>query len=384
MYGMDDEGIFEQLFKLLQSSGPVNWNLAREVTKSLAGPSQPVDPTVAEEYRELAHVAEVRISQATDLPSPAPGELNPTDRATWAAENQQSFRVLVEPLSEKLAGLTDVDAMGDMGEALGQMGPMGSMLAPLGPALLGVQAGTMVGFMSHRALGQFDTGIPAMDHDRPYVIVPNLDDFAIDHGIDHRQVRLWGALHEVTFHRIMAIEWIRGRFVSLVEAFYDTVEFDMSDLMGKLTAMQDPDEMQRMLGAEEDGAGLLKATSDPARLDDLRAFTAFIEGYADRVVALAGGELLPGIERIEEAYNRRRTEPNQAEQFLQQFAGLSLERWRAKDASEFCDDVVDRWGPDALRRVWDDPDNMPTLAELTDVIGWNARVLLDDAAFGDD
>ena len=61
MYGMDDEGLFEQLFKLLQSSGPVNWKLAREVTKSLAGPPQVIEPDVAEEYMELAHVAEVRI-----------------------------------------------------------------------------------------------------------------------------------------------------------------------------------------------------------------------------------------------------------------------------------------------------------------------------------
>jgi len=47
MYGMDDEGIFEQLFKMLQSSGPVNWKLAREVTKSLAGQPEPVEPSVA-------------------------------------------------------------------------------------------------------------------------------------------------------------------------------------------------------------------------------------------------------------------------------------------------------------------------------------------------
>ncbi|MCZ7532191.1 MAG: zinc-dependent metalloprotease [Acidimicrobiia bacterium] len=381
MYGMEDEGLFEQLFKLLQSSGPVNWNLAREVTKSLAGPSQPIDPAVAEEYRELAHVAEVRISAVTALPSPASGELNPTDRATWAAENQQSFRILVEPLSEKLSSLTDSDQLPGMPD-LGAMGSMSSMLAPLGPALLGVQAGTMVGFMAHRALGQFDTGIPAMDHDRAYVIVPNLDDFAIDHGVDHRQVRLWGALHEVAFHRIMAVEWLRGRFVTLVQAFYDTVELDMSDLMGKLSAMNDPAEMQRMFGAEEDGAGLLRASSDPVKLAEIQAFTAFVEGYADRVVRLAGAELLPGIDRIEEAFNRRRTEPNKAEQFLQDFAGLELERWRAKDATHFCNEVVERWGEDSLARVWEDPVNMPSIDELSDPIGWNARVLLDDSAFG--
>ena len=242
----------------------------------------------------------------------------------------------------------------------------------------------MVGFMSHRVLGQFDTGIPAMDHDRPYVIVPNLDDFAIDHGVDHRQVRLWAALHEEAFHRIMSIEWIRGRFVELVETFYDTVEIDASDLLGKLSgAMGDPSEIQRMLGDEADATGLIKGTSDPKRLADLQAFTAFIEGYADRVVAIAGVDLVPSIERIATAYDRRRTEPNQAEQFLQQFAGLALERHRAVDARQFCNDVVERWGPETLDKVWDDPTNMPRLEELTDPIGWAARVLLDDVSFED-
>jgi putative hydrolase len=376
MYGMDDDGLFEQIFKMLQSSGPVNWKLAREVTKSLAGPPQPIDPSVAEEYRELAHVAEVRISSATELPSPEPGDLNPTDRATWAAENQQSFRVLVEPLGDKLSGLTDMGGMPGMGD----MGDMSAMLAPLGPALLGMQAGTMVGFMAHRALGQFDTGIPAMDHDRPYVIVPNLDDFAIDHGIDHRQVRLWGALHEVAFHRIMAVEWVRGRFVELITAFYDDVEIDTSDLLGKLTGMSDPMELQQMLGEGDDPASLIQATANPERLADVQAFTAFIEGYADRVVRMAGAELLPNIERIEEAYSRRRTEPDKTEQFLQQFAGLKLERWRAADAAQFCDDIAERWGEEALARVWEAPENMPKLSELTDAIGWNARVLLDESS----
>lgn len=380
MYGMGDEGIFEQLFKLLQSSGPVNWKLAREVTKSLAGAPAPVEPQIAEEYRELAHVADVRLSAVAALPSSTAAELNPTDRATWAAENQQSFRILIEPLSDKLGGFTDPSAF----PGVGDLGGMGQMLAPLGPALLGIQAGTMVGFMAHRALGQFDTGIPAMDHDRPYVIVPNLDDFAIDHGIDHRQVRLWAALHEVAFHRIMAIEWVRGRFVSLIEAFYETVEIDASDLLGQLGALNDPEQLQRMLGdGDADPAGLITGTSDPDRLADLQAFTAFVEGYGDRLVRIAGGDLLPDIERIQRAHDVRRTEPDQAEQFLQQFAGLSLERGRAADGAAFCDEVVDRWGEDTLAKVWQEPENMPRLAELTDPIGWAARVVLDDTAFGE-
>ena len=379
MYGMEDEGIFEQLFKLLQSSGPVNWKLAREVTKSLTGPATPVEPSVAEEYQELAHVADMRISAIADLPSHPSADLNPTDRATWAADNQQAFRVLVEPLADKLGGLTDA------GGAVPDLAGMSQMLAPLGPALLGIQAGTMVGFMAHRALGQFDTGIPAMDHDRPYVIVPNLDDFAIDHGIDHRQVRLWAALHEVAFHRIMAIEWIRGRFVDLIQSFYASVEIDTSTLLGTLTSMNDPEEIQRMLSDEDgDPSSLIKGTADPARLADVQAFTAFIEGYGDRLVHEAGADLLPSIDRIESAYALRRTEPNQAEQFLQQFAGLSLDRSLAAVATDFCDDVTERWGEDTLAKVWHEPSNMPTLDELRDPIGWAARVVLDDVTFGED
>lgn len=377
MDNFGDEGIFEQLFKMLQSSGPVNWKLAREVTKSLAGAPTLVEPGVAEEYRELAHVADARISAIVDLPSPSPGELNPTDRATWAAENQQSFRVLVEPLADKLSGLSEGGIPG-----VGDMGGMSAMLAPLGPALLGIQAGTMVGFMSHRSLGQFDTGIPAMDHDRPYVIVPNLDDFAIDHGVDHRQVRLWAALHEVAFHRIMAVEWVRGRFVELVEQYYATVELDTSELLGTLGSMSNPEDVQRMIAeGDADASSLISSTSDPDRLAAVQAFTAFIEGYGDHIVHRAGGELLPSIDRIETAYRTRRTEPDQTEQFLQQFAGLSLERHRATDAASFCAEVVERWGDEALARVWEDPSNMPTMDELTDPIGWNARVLLDELSF---
>lgn len=364
-----DDNLFEQLFRLLQSSGPVNWKVAREVTKGLAGDLEPIEPAIAEEYRELAVAAELRIEATTTLPPSPGGELNPTDRATWAADNQQNFRVLIEPLADKLS----------MGELPTEAASMAAMLQPLGPALLGVQAGTMVGFMSHRVLGQFDTGVPTMDHDRPYLVVPNIEGFAADHGLDLREVRLWAALHETAFHRILAVEWLRGHFVTLISAFFDSVEFDLAGLMGKLSSLDDPAELEALIGENQTGMpALLKAESDPERLGAVQAFTAFIEGYGDYVVRRAAGELLPDLERIEEAYSRRRAEPDQAEQSLQQLAGLDLQRHRARDAALFCDEISRRWGDDALDRIWEDPANMPNLAEITDPVGWAARILLDE------
>lgn len=365
---MDEESIFDQLFKLLQSPGPVNWKIAREVTKSLAGHAEPIEPAVAEEYRELAHVAEMRIEAVSDLPAPAPGELNPTDRATWAADNQQAFRLLIEPLADKLtAGV-------ELPEAAGAMG---AMLQPLGPALLGIQAGTMVGFMSHRVLGQFDAGIPAMDHDRPYLIVPNVAQFTMENGFDERQVRLWAVLHEMTFHRLMAVEWLRGHFVSVVTAFYDSVEFDLGGLMTRLGNLDDPEQMQELLDGDGSVPPLLRGDSDPVRLAEVQAFIAFIEGYGDHLVRLAAEGFLPDADVIAGAYGLRRSEPDQAEQFLQQMAGLELQRHRAADAARFCEEVVRRWGRPALGRVWEGPSMLPTLDELTDPVGWAARALLE-------
>ena len=370
----EGDDLFQQLFELFQSSGPVNWKLARELTKSLAGEREPIDPNLAEEYRELAHAAELRVESVSRLPAPTPGDLNPTDRSTWAADNQQTFRALVEPLSGKLtSGFSELG-----GEA---MGPMGSMLEPMGPAILGMQAGTMVGFLAHRTLGQFDTGIPAMDEDRPYIVVPNVEAFAIDNDLDPQQVRLWAVLHEMIFQRLMGVEWLRGHFVSVVDAFYESVELDFSDVIGNLSALEDPSQVQDLLG-EDGSSALFKGTSDPDRLATIQGLTAFVEGYGDYVVRKAAGDLLPDLGRIEEANARRRTEPDQSEQYLQHVVGLDLQRNRAEDAAAFAREVEDRWGEEALDKIWEDPENLPRLEELTDTIGWAARVLLDDSGLG--
>ncbi len=368
----DGDDLFAQMFRMFQSSGPVNWKLARELTKNLAGEREPIEPDIAEEYRELAHVAELRIEATANLPAPSPGDLNPTDRATWALENEQTFRVLIEPLGDKItggfAGLPGADSFGRMG----------AMLQPLGPALLGMQAGTMIGFMAHRVLGQFDTGIPAIDHDQPYLIVPNVEAFAFESEVDPRQVRLWAALHEMLFQRLMEIEWLRGHFVSVVESFYATVELDLSDVMGQIGALEDPERIQELLGEEGASApALLKGTSDPERLAAIQAFTAYVEGYGDHLVRKAGAEVLPDLDRIETANARRRSEPDQTEQSLQQVVGLELQRHRAGDAAAFCTEVEDRWGESTLDRVWEQPGNLPTLTELTDPVGWAARVMMD-------
>ncbi len=360
------DNIFDRLFELFQSSGPINWKLAAEVRKSLSGGVEPVDPHLAEEYAELAVAAQLRLESTTHLPL-ASGRVQTVDRATWAEHNERSFEYAIAPLSEKLSG-----GIADPAN------PMAAMLAPMGPAVLGMQAGSMVGFLSHRVLGQFDTGLPALDHDDLYLIVPNLEGFATDHGLDARQVRMWAAAHEVAHHAIVSVPWLRTHLERLLTDYYSDISFDPGKLTDALARVEDPAELEGMIGGAGGLASLLGAEHDEAKLAPLQAMIATISGYGDYLVRSGMSELLPDLTRLEEAEARRRAEPDQSEQFLQQLAGLSLERHKAADAAGFCDEIVRRWGPETIERLWESPDHLPALDELTDPVGWAARVLLDE------
>ena len=361
------DSIFDRLFELFQSPGPVNWKLAAEVRKSLAGQVEPVDPHLAEEYAELVHASQLHLEAATRLDVAAVGKVQPVDRASWAASNERSFRYAIEPLAGKLLGAPPDEA-----------NPMAALLAPMGPAVLGMQAGTMVGFMSHRVLGQFDAGLPALDTDELFLVVPNVEAFAVDHLLDPLQVRLWAAAHEVIHHAVLAVPWLGPGLVAAVAAYYDKVEFDPSRLTEAIGRIEDPTQLEDMMGGAGGLAALLGARHDASLLAPVQALLATIAGYGDYVVRKALAPVLTDLARLEEAAARRRSEPSQAEQFLQQLVGLELERHRARDAASFFAEIERRWGEVAVRRVWSGSGATPTRDELVDPIGWAARVLLDD------
>ena len=89
------DNIFDRLFELFQSQGPVNWKLGAEVRKSLSGDPEPIDPTLAEEYQSLEMAASLRLGEVPGLMVPSAAPLHPVDRVTWSTENAQSYRYLI-------------------------------------------------------------------------------------------------------------------------------------------------------------------------------------------------------------------------------------------------------------------------------------------------
>jgi putative hydrolase len=353
------DNIFDRLADLLRSSGPVNWRLAREVAESVAGQAEPIEPWLDEEYRDLAATAARLVDQHSPLdPSIAGATPNVTDRRGWATGNIESLAYLAEPLAEKLAS------------------DPGSPLQPLGPALVGMQIGATIGFIAQTVLAQFDVGLPSGTPTGPLLVVPNIEEFGREYGLDPRETRLWVALHEATHHASFALPWVREHLLMLAHAYVDGLEFDTEGIERRIEALQDPEALQRMMNEPTGLAGLLTPQDDGETVGRIRGLLAVAEGYAEHVIRRAAGSLIPSAPAVREAIDRRRAEPSQGEQLLHQAVALDLRHARYRLGDEFCAEVARRWGEAALDRLWEGPEMVPDEAELTDPVGWAARVLL--------
>lgn len=353
------DNLFDRLADLLRSSGPVNWRLAREISESIAGVAEPIDPWLDEEYRDLAATAARMVDLSSPLdPSLGDAEARIVDRRGWASANIESLSYLAEPLADKLAS----DA--------------GSPLQPLGPALLGMQMGATIGFSAQTVLGQFDLGLPAGLPAGPTFVVPNIEAFADESGLDPRETRLWVAIHEVTHHAAFAVPWLREHVMMLAHSFIDGLEFDSEGIERRIEAMQDPEALQEMMSEPTGLAGLLSPDDDSEAIGRMRGVLAVVEGYGEHLVRKTASAMIPSAPRLRGAIDMRRAEASQGEQLLHQAVALDLRHSNYRRGDEFCVEVERRWGAEALDRIWEGPDTVPTEMELSDPVGWAARVLL--------
>jgi putative hydrolase len=358
------DNLFDRLAELLRSAGPVNWRLAREIAESTAGPAEPVDPWLAEEYEELSHTAALMIGGASELdPAAIQEPLRAVDRRTWAGSVVEGYGYLAEPLAE---GLSPTG------------GPFEAMLQPLGPALVGMQVGTMVGGSARQVMGNFDTGLPPAAAVGSFLVMVNVERSADDAGLDARQARLWAVLKETVYQSQAAIPWVEAHRAALVREYLDGLEFRPEQMQERLEALQDPEELDRLI---QEPGGLTGLTAGPGQqevLDRLDAFSATLAGYADHLIVRTADDLLPDLERIREAADRASIEGPTMGQAL----GLEIDRALHRAAATFCDEVARRWGDEALERLWEGPDSVPLPGELTDPLGWAARVLLGSSGKG--
>jgi coenzyme F420 biosynthesis associated uncharacterized protein len=333
----------------------IDWSLAGQVARGIAGLQPAGDPTPFENLSAPAADSERLVSAYTGLtaltPVPAPEAV---DRAEWIEANLRGIAGVLDPVAGRLGA---------------KLGPVGSAAG----ALLAIEAGAISGFLGGRVLGQYEFSV--LDPDGParlLFVAPNLGHAATALEADPDQLLRWVALHETT-HALQfgGVPWLREHLAGLVEQLLGALDVDPRGLL----RLPDLSDLRALLDQVREQGLAFVAVGRERRgvLESAQAFMALLEGYAEHVMDAVGMDLLSDLDVMREAMDRRRTERSGLLRLLERLIGMDMKIRQYQQGKTFCDAVVARGGISALNRAWAGPEALPTPAELDDPTGWLAR-----------
>jgi len=385
-----------QVMRILQSTGPVNWEVARQTAEWVALEGRPETSVSAadhEQLDELAHAAQTLVVGETGLTATFATTLATVGPKGWVDLHLVALKPVLEALATTLGAamqqddetepedLADIPGLaGTPFAAMAGMPGMGNMMSMLAPALLGVQAGSMIGYLAQHALGRYDLPLPTSDAPSLCFVVSNLDTFESEWSLPRDDLRFYLALHETVHAATRSVPWLRERLVELATEYVSSYEIDPSAFEAEFGMIdpQDPEAMQRLTESPERVLGAMQSQRQVAPRDELQRLTSVLEGYADHVLGRIGRRLIPTFDQIHEAMQRHRVERGEAERFIERLLGLKLERAHYERGQAFVEGVVERAGVDGLNRLWDSPPMLPTPNELDAPGLWLARIDLPD------
>ena len=388
--------LFGDLSKLFGAGGMGGggpWETARTLALNVAteGTSEPnVDPIERMKLEQLARVAELQVAHVTGLSTTHTGKgltVLPVTRGHWARRTLDDYR----PLLEKLATSLGTPALGDVGDELADpddpLGPedqlaamLGPMLAAMQPMMVAMTAGSMVGHLARRSVGQYDLPIPRPKSDELMIVVPNLEAFGREWSLPDDDLRLWICLHEIAYHTILGVPHVRARIESLLTQYTTSFRNDpraLEEQLGDIDLGGGPDMMrdiQRILGEPGALLGAIQSDEQRALLPQLHAALAMIAGVVDHVMDEVGNKLIGSYGMLTEALRRRRVETAESDRFVERLLGVEMTQSVYDRGSTFVGGVIERAGEDGLARLWGSERMLPSPPEIDAPGLWLARI----------
>jgi putative hydrolase len=370
-----DIPLFREIQRIMASGeGPINYEIARQVatavaTQGLAEGGPP--PDVSRRLSDAVRACEVVLAGYTRLSLDEPMRADVVGRAWWVESTLRSWRWLLDRLAERFTGELSRTAGED------EQNPMEQALKQIAPLLIGLQSGSLLGQLATEALGRYDFPIARDDDGRLFLLWRNASEVVREYGFDEEAFTAWLTLRDCSRHLIVtAVPWVARYHRSLLLELIDAIEIDVSDLERRLMELQSRgmEALQEGMSAEQ-VIPVVPTERHERALDRLRAFLALFEGYAERACDAVGPEVINDAARIDEGMARRRASASSGETMLSGILGVSIDRKLETSGTTFCAAVLELKGIAALNRVWEAPDNLPTIAEIKDPFAWMERVL---------
>jgi coenzyme F420 biosynthesis associated uncharacterized protein len=326
---------------------------------------------VVAELRQLAAAVAEPVHELTGLPGSAEdGKVAVVDRAGWIRANVDGFRVVLDPLVQRMA------------EA-GSVPQPGSMITAVGSRVTGMQAGLILAYLAGRVLGQYELFLPP-DPDAPgkdapagrlTLVAPNIVMVERELEVNPHDFRRWVCLHEET-HRTQftSVPWLRPYVQEQMSEFLLASDLDPASILERIRAAADA-----VAGAVRggDGESLIEAIQSPRQreiLDRMTSVMTLVEGHGDYVMDAVGPAVVPSVAEIRAKFSARRGSAGRMEQAIRRVLGIDLKMKQYEQGSQFVKAVVDEAGMATFNKVWTSPETVPTKDELVNPHSWLERV----------
>ncbi len=387
---------FGDLSKLMGGQPGTDFAAARQMAIAVAsgGESEPnVDPAERIKWEQLARVAELQVEAVVPMSTSISGRgitISTVTRTQWVQQSLDAYEPLFVTIGDSLNSGDDPADEPDPADAMGG-DPMAAMMAPLmkaiTPMILSMTTGSMIGHLGATSFGQYDLPVPREPDDTLLVVPANVEVFAEEWSLPRDDLRLWICIHEVAWHSVLGVPFVRDRITELLTAFTGGFKPDPNALTNRMESMDisaftgGGDPMSAIQDLFSDPEILLGATRTPAQdrtLEEFDALLSVLVGYVDFVIREVGSKLLASHEMITEALERRRVTAGPSDRYVEKLLGMELDQGCYDDGEAFVAGVVARSGAEGLNRLWRKVENLPTPAELVAPGLWLARIDLPE------
>lgn len=345
----------------------ISWNAARKIAISLAERNGGVSPSeyagfdypvaVQEALEPLHAFTGIGLQNGPAVES----RVRVAERSEWIDFNIEGFGEIMEPVLRRAS----------QGAS--------SLTWAFGTATLTVQTGLLLGFLSARVLGQYDTGpLAAPKDDRRgsaarepgeiFFLDGNIVAAAGRVGVPVDGLRLWIVLHETT-HALQfeGFTWLRGHLGRLLQNLITP----LAESLGPKEAVHRITENLKTGGRAFE---LVMNREQRGAFDRIQAAMSVIEGYSDYVMDNVGRELVPGYSKISRQLAASRLNRPPIETLIFRITGLDAKLEQYRIGGEFVEAVAKRQGMAGLNRMWERPEHLPTMAEVLDPSIWMVRM----------
>lgn len=293
------------------------------------------------------------------------------DRVDWINANLVAFERMFDPIEE-------------LNPAKGRKNLAARAWNGVNQSVLSYEIGLLLGYMARRVLGQYDLallGREPLSSGKLYYVEPNIRGIESKLKLPREDFRMWLALHETTHaFEFEAHPWVREHFNMMLDRYMEFLKQDADQLKQGVQGLRTIVARARSGNGDGSSSWIEAFMNGEQRklFNEMQAMMCVIEGYSNHVMNAVGRDLLQSYDLISRRFEERQGQRSQADQIFARLTGLDVKMEQYRAGEQFIDAIVEKKGHAFAHRVWDRPENLPTMDEIRNPDTWIERMELVD------